>query len=109
MMISDKRRKEKRRDASTGALDESHMPHLNTGQQLLVCMVQDTIQGRPLTLYEKYCLESRHIDQKGKRSTWAKDLPRTVEFAIAMKVMVTENVEIDLDLTNGARGEIDHC
>ena len=64
-------------------------------------MVQDTIQGRPLTLYEKYCLESRHIDRKGKRSTRAKDLPRTVEFAIGMKIMVTENVEIDLDLTNG--------
>ena len=71
-----------------------------------MCTAQDTIQGRPLTLYEKYCLESHHIDRKGKRSTQAKDLPRTVEFAIGMKVMVTENIEIDLDLTNGARGEI---
>src|SRR5271168_582011 len=59
-----------------------------------------------VTLYEQYCLESHHIDRKGKRSTQAKDLPRTVEFAIGMKVMVTENIEIDLDLTNGARGEI---
>jgi len=29
-----------------------------------------------------------------------------VEFAIGMKIMVTENIEIDLDLTNGARGKI---
>jgi hypothetical protein len=29
-----------------------------------------------------------------------------VELAVGMKVMVTENVETDLDLTNGARGEI---
>ena len=47
-----------------------------TGQQLFVCTAQDTIQGRPLTLYEKYCLKSQHIDRKGTRSTQAKDLPR---------------------------------
>ena len=37
-----------------------------------------------------------------------KNLPRTqaVGFAIGMKVLVTENIEIDLDLTNGTRGEI---
>jgi hypothetical protein len=81
-----------------------------TGQQLFVCSTlctaQDVIQGRPLTLSEKYCLESRHVNREGKRLTRAKDLPRTVDFAIGMKVMVTENIEIDLDLTNGARGEI---
>ena len=77
-----------------------------TGQQLFVCTAQDVVQGRPLTLCEKYCLESRQVNRKGKKSTRSKDLPRTVEFAIGMKVMVTENIEIDLDLTNGARGEI---
>ena len=71
-----------------------------------MCISQDTIQGRPLMLYERCCLESRHINRKGKRSTWAKDLPRTVEFAIGMKVMVTDNIETDLDITNGAQGEI---
>jgi len=29
-----------------------------------------------------------------------------VELAVGMKVMVTENVETDLDLTNRARGEV---
>ena len=34
------------------------------------------------------------------------DLPDTIQIAIGMKVMVTENVKTDLDVTNGARGEI---
>lgn len=35
-----------------------------------------------------------------------KDLPWTIELAKGMKVLVTDNVETDLDVTNGARGEI---
>ena len=35
-----------------------------------------------------------------------KDRPHRVELAVGMKVMVTDNVETDLDITNGARGEI---
>lgn len=33
-------------------------------------------------------------------------MPATVELAIGMKVMVTTNVETDLDVTNGAHGTI---
>ncbi|KAJ6453999.1 hypothetical protein DFH09DRAFT_1298158 [Mycena vulgaris] len=35
-----------------------------------------------------------------------KDLPNEVDLGIGMKVMVTSNLETDLDLTNGAKGEI---
>ncbi|KAJ7102899.1 hypothetical protein C8R44DRAFT_746870 [Mycena epipterygia] len=35
-----------------------------------------------------------------------KDLPNVIEIAIGMKVMVTINIEADLDITNGAWGEI---
>ncbi|KAJ7106320.1 hypothetical protein C8R44DRAFT_987416 [Mycena epipterygia] len=35
-----------------------------------------------------------------------KDLPNVIEIAVGMKVMVTSNIETDLDLANGARGEI---
>ncbi|KAJ7112356.1 hypothetical protein C8R44DRAFT_742034 [Mycena epipterygia] len=35
-----------------------------------------------------------------------KDLPNVIEIAIGMKVMVTSNIEADLDITNGALGEI---
>ncbi|KAG5641683.1 hypothetical protein H0H81_011038, partial [Sphagnurus paluster] len=75
------------------------------GRQLLICTAEDTVKGRPLTLREKYAFESRHLRQ-GKRQRRKKDLPRRIELAIGMKVMVTENIETDLDLTNGARGEI---
>ena len=33
-------------------------------------------------------------------------LPDTVELAVGMKVMVTENIKSDLDVKNGARVEI---
>ena len=35
-----------------------------------------------------------------------KELAHEVKLAIRMKVMVTQNIETDLDITNGARGEI---
>ena len=35
-----------------------------------------------------------------------KDLPHRVELAVGMKVMVTDNVETDLDITNGTCGKI---
>ena len=34
------------------------------------------------------------------------DLPDVVQITIGMTVMVTSNIETDLDVTNGARGEI---
>ncbi|KAJ6471674.1 hypothetical protein DFH09DRAFT_1476501 [Mycena vulgaris] len=51
-----------------------------------------------------------HLPKKSRRSKknsmQVKDLPNEVEFGIGMKVMVTSNLETDLDLRNGARGEI---
>src|SRR5271170_6891262 len=46
------------------------------------------------------CITERKNRQKRK------DLPSTVELAVGMRVMVTRNIETDLDITNGARGEI---
>jgi len=57
-----------------------------------------------LTLKEKYSLASYYgnpSSQKGKTK-----LPEKLHIAIGMKVMVTLNVETDLDITNGARGEV---
>ena len=51
----------------------------------------------------------KHIEviYKGKGSGRnAKDLPHQVELAVGMRVMVANNVETDLDITNGAQGEI---
>ena len=51
-------------------------------------------------------LESRHNGTGGTRRRRSKDLAREAKLAIGMKVMITDNIETDLDITNGARGEI---
>ena len=67
------------------------------------CTASDMIKDWPLTLPERYALAMHgHTEKRRKR----KDLPSKVELAIGMKVMVTSNVETDLDITNRAHGEI---
>ena len=73
-------------------------------QRLFICRAQDTIRGRPLSIVERYAAATRGQGQ-GKRQK-KNDLPETVQLSIGMKVMVTQNVETDLDITNGARGTI---
>ncbi len=81
---------------------------VESAKPLFIYVADDTIRrGRnrteQLTLPERYAVESRNkTDTRRQR----KDLPRKVELAIGMRVLVTENLETDLDLTNGARGEI---
>jgi hypothetical protein len=78
----------------------------DTHRPILVCKAKDTITGRPLTIKEQCILES-HRNKRGKgRQRDLKDLPHEIELAIGMKVMVTNNLETDLDITNGARGKI---
>jgi hypothetical protein len=74
-----------------------------SGNQLLVCNAEDTISGRALSLKERYGVATRRKTEKRRKQ---KDLPMKVEIAKGMRVMVTDNVETDLDVTNGARGEI---
>ena len=74
-----------------------------TGRQLFICPALDTIKGVPLTLEERYALASRHKNTRKRRN---KDLPESIYLAIGMKVMVTNNLQTDLDITNGARGII---
>ena len=75
-----------------------------SGNQLFVCEAEDTIKGRELDDREKDALANRawQNPQSKKRL----QLPAKVELAIGMKVMVTTNIETDLDITNGARGVI---
>lgn len=75
-----------------------------TGQQLFICPAQDTIRGRPLSIVERYAVALRGKGDGSRRKR--NELPETVQLAVGMKVMVTQNVETDLDITNGARGEI---
>jgi len=71
---------------------------------VLECHAEDTIKGEPLTLGERYAALLRHqgTDTRQHRQ----ELPEVVHLAFGMKVMVTQNVETDLDIMNGARGTI---
>ena len=75
------------------------------GRQVFVCTAEDTYKSRALSIGEKCSLEA-HRGHARRKNRGAKDLPYQVDLSIGMKVMVTENVETDLDITNGARGEI---
>jgi len=72
-----------------------------TGNQLFICYAEDSIRGRALNGREKVALATRSTTKRSRQ-----ELPATVELAIGMKVMVTTNVETDLDVTNGAHGTI---
>lgn len=71
--------------------------------RLYLCPALDTIKGSPLTLEERYAL-ARLSGRGGKRRD--KGLPESIQLAIGMKVMVTNNLQTDLDITNGACGFI---
>ncbi|KXN83798.1 ATP-dependent DNA helicase PIF1 [Leucoagaricus sp. SymC.cos] len=70
-------------------------------QPLLICPANDCFGNRPLTLVEKIALETALAARKSYRG-----LPRKLEIFKGMQVMVTRNLNTDLDVTNGARGEI---
>lgn len=70
--------------------------------RLFICPSLDTIKGSALTLEERYALASLPKNSR-KRD---KGLPEFIHLAIGMKVMVTNNLQTDLDVTNGARGII---
>jgi ATP-dependent exoDNAse (exonuclease V) alpha subunit len=72
-------------------------------EQLFVCTAQDRIKGKPLTSPEEHALAARTNKKWDRRKS---DLPEIVELAVGTKVMVTSNLQTDLDITNGARGEI---
>ena len=73
-------------------------------QMILECKAEESIKGEHLTLAEKY---TAYLRQVNLDSTQRKqDLAPILQIAIGMKVMVTQNVVTDLDITNGARGTI---
>ncbi|GJE99317.1 hypothetical protein PsYK624_155710 [Phanerochaete sordida] len=81
-----------------------------SGETLYICPAEDRVaergkRMRPLTLAERYAVAGR-MKGKRKRSDKRNDLPGSVELARGMKVLVTSNIQTDLDLANGSRGEI---
>ncbi|KAF8589174.1 hypothetical protein K439DRAFT_1286976, partial [Ramaria rubella] len=77
----------------------------DTKQTLFVCPAFDTINQRRPNLGERYAMATRRErKQRGRESK--NGLPDKVEIALGMKVMVTTNIDTDLDVANGSRGEI---
>ena len=77
----------------------------SNAQQLFICAPYDTVGDRPVTLSEKFAIVSKRTG-RGSKNDEQGGLPDEVMLGIGMKVMVTFNVETDLDVANGARGEI---
>jgi hypothetical protein len=76
-----------------------------TGEKLFVCQVANAIKGRQLTLRERYTLAAKaQTSGRRKRKDWAET--EAIELARRMKLMVTTNLETDLDMTGGAWGAI---
>lgn len=73
-----------------------------SGNQLFVFEAEDTIAGCTLTLPEHYSMAAREKGRGSKKQRKGKDLPWWIYLAKGMKVMVTDNVKMDLDVTNGA-------
>ncbi len=74
----------------------------SAGERLYIVTAEDTIKKKKLTLIEQCALAGRAVGQGRRRKT----LPETIELAAGMQVMVTSNIQTDLDLANGARGVI---
>ena len=76
------------------------------GRQIFICTAEDRINGRLLTISEECVLEAHRGQRRKGNLRTSRDLPHQIELAIGMRVMVTNNIETDLDITNGAQGEI---
>jgi len=69
------------------------------------CAKHDTIQGRELTLTERFAVATKSSRRNAKQGERAA-LPNVIELAVEMKVMMTFNINTDLDVANGAQGKI---
>jgi hypothetical protein len=76
-----------------------------TGHKIFVCNADDSIKGKPLTTEERYSFEQRTTGPSRQREARV-DLPNQLRLAVGMPVLLTQNVETDLDITNGANGHI---
>ncbi|EIM90061.1 uncharacterized protein STEHIDRAFT_33545, partial [Stereum hirsutum FP-91666 SS1] len=73
-----------------------------------ICPAEDSVKERsyrPVNLAERHAIIERSLRAR-KRKARSKDLPDMVDLAVGMKVLVTTNLATDLDLANGAKGEI---
>ena len=75
--------------------------HQRSGHQIFVCTADDALSAKRKSVMGQIVPNQGENSERGMKT-----LPVTIQIAVGMKVMVTENVEIDLDIANGARGHI---
>jgi hypothetical protein len=71
--------------------------------RLFICPAEDRVRGQLLSVQEQLAMKLRSQNQKQRHQ---KDLPDEISFAIGARVLVTQNIDVDLDVTNGVSGEI---
>lgn len=84
---------------------DTNSPDL-TGIQLFICPCIDTIGGQQLTLEERFMVVMKHKGRCSGNPRERASLSKEIELAVGMEVMVTFNVLTDIDVANGARGEV---
>ena len=78
----------------------------SNAQQLFICAPYDTVGDQPVTLLGKFAIVSKRAG-RGSKIDEQGGLPDGVILEIGLKVMVTFNIETDLDVrANETRGEV---
>ncbi|KAF8313899.1 uncharacterized protein EI90DRAFT_480886 [Cantharellus anzutake] len=69
---------------------------------------EDTMEGRELTLSERWAVARNMYkdDSHSGRLRREGGLPPVVELAVGSKVIITTNLDTDIDVANGAQGQI---
>jgi hypothetical protein len=75
-------------------------------KQLYRCHAQDSISGRQLSLRKRFLITNSTTKQSNNNRKEKAGLPNVVDLCIGMKIMVTFNVQTDLDVSNGTQGRV---
>ncbi len=74
--------------------------------QLFVCQAYDTFQGHTLTVREHLEMARNHPRQREGKNREHGGLPDELTLSVGMNVIITINVQTDLDVANGSWGKI---
>ncbi|KAL4081257.1 hypothetical protein J3A83DRAFT_4427358 [Scleroderma citrinum] len=84
-----------------------HQFSSDIGNRIIACRAEDMIKGEPLTIQEQYRLATQGTsDRETGKQCSNQDLLESIDLTVGMKVMVTQNVETNLDIANGTQGSI---
>jgi len=75
-------------------------------RQLFICKADDTINGRAPSLQERFAMEAKRGKGSRQKENKQANLPDEIMFFVGMKAMITVNVETDLEIANGSRGQV---